>query len=42
MQGSENWWIWGLINLGAPFVGYLIWRLFGARVDGSPGQMLPP
>jgi len=40
-QGNRAWWLWGLISLAAPFVGYLIWRVFGASDDGSPGQLLP-
>jgi hypothetical protein len=40
-QENENRWTWGLIVLGAPFLGYLLWRLFGARDDGSPGSLLP-
>ena len=40
-QGNENWWIWGWMVLGAPFLGYFIWRLFGATDDGSPSELFP-
>ncbi len=40
-QDNRFWWAWGLLALCTPFVGYLVWRLIGARDDGSPGQLLP-
>ena len=40
-QGNRRWWLWGAIALLAPFLGYAVWRLVGARDDGSPEETLP-
>ncbi len=40
-QHNRKWWIWGLLTLVVPLLGYTLWRIVGAKDDGSPGQLLP-
>jgi hypothetical protein len=39
-QGNRYWWAWALLATALPFAGYGLWRLIGARDDGSPDDLL--